>query len=226
VVPGTGVLNSAGDGYASSVSCSADSSCAAGGWYSTGTNEYEAFTSDMTPALLTQASLQITTTHGRVGTGIQLSTSGGSGLGPVTYSVTNGSARGCLVAEDFLTSTTAGTCLVTATKGFYLTYLPFSSTSSVEMDYPPKPRSLTVDFAGNGAALNFVAEKALDKLSRQLITGELLTITGYAKGNAKLARARAVIVRKALGVVFGLRVTIKTNTSLGVNTATVVTTRE
>jgi hypothetical protein len=226
VIPGTGALNTDGDGYASSISCSADSSCAVGGWYSTGTNDFQAFTSDMTPAFLTQAALHITATHGTVGTFLALSTSGGSGLGPVSYTVSNGSAGGCAVSDGFLSATTAGTCLVTATKGIDGTYLPISSTSAVEMNYPPKPHPLTIDFKSQSAALNTVAKKALYKLSRQLITGALLTITGYARGDAKLARSRALNVRTTLGVVYGLRVTVKTNTSVGINSATVVTNKE
>jgi hypothetical protein len=222
VVPGSGALNTYGDGYASSISCSADSSCATGGWYSTGNNDYQAFTSDLTPVLLTQAPLQITTTRGKVGTALELSTSGGSGTGPVTYTVTNGSAKGCAVSDGFLTSTTAGTCMVTATKGYDLTYLPLSSTAAVEMAYPPKPPPLTIAFTGTSSALSGAARKALGKLSQRLITGAFITVTG----NGALTQRRAVAVRTYLGVVFGLHVTIKTSTAVGVNSLLVVTTKE
>ena len=64
-----------------------------------------------------QAALIVTSTAGTYGTPLPLTTSGGSGTGVVTYAVANGTALGCAVSIlDQLTSTSAGTCVVTATK--------------------------------------------------------------------------------------------------------------
>ncbi len=53
-----------------------------------------------------------------------------------------------------------------------------------------------------------------------------LTINGFAKGDEPLARSRAAAVRAYLGIVFGLHVTIKTNTVADANSVTIVTDRE
>jgi two-component system nitrogen regulation sensor histidine kinase GlnL len=62
-----------------------------------------------------------------VGTPLALTTSGGSGNGAVTYTVTNGTATDCAESGGVLTATGFGTCIVTATKGSDSTYLPISS---------------------------------------------------------------------------------------------------
>jgi hypothetical protein len=49
------------------------------------------------------------------------------GTGAVTYVVTGGTASGCSVSGDVLSSTSAGTCLVTATKAADTNYNPTTS---------------------------------------------------------------------------------------------------
>ena len=81
-------------------------------------------------AKMVQAPLMVTSTAGVSGVGLVLSTSGGSGSGAVTYSVIDGTATGCAVsttAPYTLTSTTGGTCEVTATKAGDGTYAMVSS---------------------------------------------------------------------------------------------------
>ena len=63
-----------------------------------------------------QAPLTLTSTSGTYGSGLTLTTSGGSGTGSVSYSVANGTASGCSVTAGVLSVSSAGTCLVTATK--------------------------------------------------------------------------------------------------------------
>ncbi|MFZ0249564.1 MAG: hypothetical protein WAL61_06430, partial [Acidimicrobiales bacterium] len=73
-------------------------------------------------------------TSGTYGTALPLTTSGGSGTGAVTYTVTNGTATGCAISAATpykLTSTSAGTCNVTATKAGGTNYLPVSSAATV-----------------------------------------------------------------------------------------------
>src|ERR1039458_5391375 len=64
---------------------------------------------------------------------LKLVTSGGSGTGGLSFSVVNGSAKGCSVSGNSLTAQSAGTCLVTATKASDATYLAISSTAPVAM---------------------------------------------------------------------------------------------
>jgi hypothetical protein len=73
-------------------------------------------------ALQPQQGLTITSVEGVLNTPLTLVTSGGSGTGAVTYSVTAGTAAGCAVNGATLTSTTSGTCVVTATKASDSTY--------------------------------------------------------------------------------------------------------
>jgi len=68
--------------------------------------------------------LVISTTFGPGNLALTLSTTGGSGSGAVSYAATNGTATGCSVSGTTLTITTAGTCLVTATRASDGTYLP------------------------------------------------------------------------------------------------------
>ena len=60
---------------------------------------------------------------------LTLTSAGGAGSGAVTFSVTNGTASGCAIVAGVLSATSAGTCLVTATKAASGDYL--SATSSV-----------------------------------------------------------------------------------------------
>ncbi|MDQ6526589.1 right-handed parallel beta-helix repeat-containing protein [Nocardioides sp. LHD-245] len=75
-----------------------------------------------------QVPLNVTSTSGTVLTPLTLTTTGGSGTGSLTFATTNGTATGCAVASGVLNATTAGTCVVTATKAGDGTYSPISST--------------------------------------------------------------------------------------------------
>ncbi|MBK8459178.1 MAG: hypothetical protein IPL43_02295 [Micropruina sp.] len=69
--------------------------------------------------LAAQEPLVVTSTSGTFAQPLELTTSGGSGTGATTFEAANGTAAGCAVspAEPYLlSSTSAGTCLVTATK--------------------------------------------------------------------------------------------------------------
>jgi 6,7-dimethyl-8-ribityllumazine synthase len=85
----------------------------------------------VTFAQATQAALTITTLSGTFNVPLTLTTTGGAGTGAVTYAAVNGTATGCLVtsSSSSLSSTTAGTCLVTATKAADTNY---SAVSSVQ----------------------------------------------------------------------------------------------
>jgi hypothetical protein len=80
-----------------------------------------------------QNSLSISTLSGNYGTPIALSTTGGTGTGALSYSiVAGGSASGCtIVNTDSLTSTSSGTCQVTATKATDINYLSAISSTTI-----------------------------------------------------------------------------------------------
>jgi hypothetical protein len=74
-------------------------------------------------ALLPQETLTLTSNQrSPIGTPITMATSGGSGTGLMSYQVFDGTATGCAVSDGMLTSTTTGTCEVTATKAADSTY--------------------------------------------------------------------------------------------------------
>jgi hypothetical protein len=79
---------------------------------------------------IAQSALTLTSVSGVEGVPLTLAASGGSGTGAVTFSVSDGSASGCLITAGALSATSAGTCLVTATKAGDSTYLPISSTAT------------------------------------------------------------------------------------------------
>jgi hypothetical protein len=62
-----------------------------------------------------QATLNISSVIGTYGTELTLTTSGGTTNGSVTWGVSNGTASACSITSGKLSTTTAGTCIVTAT---------------------------------------------------------------------------------------------------------------
>ena len=175
------------------------------------------FTGDPTfvvtaPALLAQAPLRVTSTKGVVGSARTLAASGGSGTGLVSYSVADGTARGCAISGDSLNSTSAGTCVVTASKAADETYAGATITVSVSFATPlnKTPTPVAVTFKGNASTLSVVAKTQVEKLARQLVIGDTVTIVGYAKPDTLVATSRARAVETFLkGLV---NVTIKTTT--------------
>lgn len=83
-----------------------------------GSSNYESATLDYSFRIdrAEQAGLFITAPDGTVGNSVSLSTSGGDGAGVVTFTVGDGTATGCSVANGVLSSGTSGTCLVVAGK--------------------------------------------------------------------------------------------------------------
>jgi hypothetical protein len=221
--PGSDALNTAGGAQITAISCSADSGCGAGGYYASG-SQFQALVTDMAPLFIAQATLSLTSTSGKIGTALKLTTSGGSGTGAVTYSVVNGSAKGCAISGTSLKAASAGTCVVTVTKAGDSTYLAATSTKSVSMALPARPGAVTVQFVGSSSALSSAAKSALSALSKKLVKGASITVTGSAKGNARLAKSRASAVASYLSSRDQTHATIKT--SSGANSATVVTTKQ
>jgi hypothetical protein len=77
-----------------------------------------------------QATLSVSSLKGYLGTPLQLTTSGGSGTGAVTFTVVNGTATGCTISGSTLTATKVGTCIVTATKAAAMPYAAATSAAA------------------------------------------------------------------------------------------------
>jgi outer membrane protein OmpA-like peptidoglycan-associated protein len=69
--------------------------------------------------------------------------------------------------------------------------------------------SLTVTFAAGASALNGASVSALKQLARSLKNGEVLTSTGYARGDAALALRRATSVARYLESLARVHVTLR-----------------
>jgi hypothetical protein len=78
----------------------------------------------------TQNALSISDVSGDLNTGITLGTSGGSGTGSVSYTVTSGSAS-CSITSGVANARNAGTCSLTATKASDSNYLQKQITSTL-----------------------------------------------------------------------------------------------
>ncbi len=86
-----------------------------------------------------QGAIAITSTSVDFRHELVLTTSGGSGAGAVSYSVTSPGTALCVVSGDLLTSTRAGTCVVTAYKASDGTYAAASSLATTITVIAPAP---------------------------------------------------------------------------------------
>jgi hypothetical protein len=146
-----------------------------------------------------QAALVVSSVHATYGRSFALKTSGGSGTGTLSFTVTNGSATGCAIVGTTLKSATAGTCIVTASKSNDATYASASSSATtVTFAKLAIPRAVRVTFTNNSAALTGAARNAIVALIRKLTVHSVVSITGYAKGNAALAHRRAQVAETYL----------------------------
>jgi hypothetical protein len=149
---GTGALSySVVDGTASGCSVSAGvlSVSSAGTCLVTATQagdaNYNSASSPQTTVTFAQADqapLSLISTSGTYGAALTLTTSGGSGTGAVSYSVLDGTASGCSVTGGTLNASSAGSCLVTATKAADNDYNAVSSQSTT-VSIAQAPQSIT-----------------------------------------------------------------------------------
>jgi len=172
-----------------------------------------------------QSTLTITTLAGHIGTPLTLATSGDTGGGAVTYGVSNGSATGCAISGSSLKATSAGTCVVIATKAANGTNAAVSSPATT-ITFAPKistdsPVTLTVSFAAKSSTLSAESKKALRALATKLVDGASVTIDGYAKSDPVLAKSRAKAVADYLASLVKIHVTLKSVTGVSVDRATV-----
>ena len=98
-----------------------------------GDNNYESRSSVATLVTFakdTQNTLTVRDTSGDLDSGITLSTSGGSGTGTVSYSVTSGSAN-CSITSGIVNARFAGTCSLTTVKAADVNYLQKQVTNTL-----------------------------------------------------------------------------------------------
>jgi hypothetical protein len=184
-------------------------------------------TTTTTVSQITQTALRITTRSGYVGKSLVLRTAGGSGSGRVSYRVSNGTATGCKVSGQVLTAKSPGTCVVRATKAGDPTFTAISSPATrVALSKLAAHPHVIVGFSLNGATLSAGAKRALSSFSAQLASGARVTFTGYAKGNALLARSRAAAVANYLSRMVGIHVTSRAVTTSALHEVVVRTTKQ
>jgi hypothetical protein len=173
-------------------------------------------------------SLTISTLSGHVGTPLALSTNGDPDGGLVSFRANNGTATGCAVSGDSLGVKSAGTCIVTATKSAVganpaVSSLPTTITFAKKITTSP-PQNITVNFGAKSSALSSAAKKALRGFAVRLGEGHSVICTGYAKGNAKLAKDRAKAVANYLSSRTSVHLTLKSVTSVAEERVTITTT--
>jgi hypothetical protein len=118
-------------------------------------------TNTLTFIKATQSSIQVMSISGTYGTPIQLTTSGGSGSGAISYVVSDNGSASCVVNGTQLTFTSAGSCKVTATRDADSVFDARSSIST----------TITID-RSNQTPLS-VATSTGD-----LLTGIIVAVTG------------------------------------------------
>ena len=88
----------------------------------------------------------------------------------------------------------------------------------------PTPREVT--YSAGSTSLSSKAQRVLDALVKRLSAGSSITVVGYARDNAALARTRAEVVARFLAKHVSLRVIIRVVLTSSVNKVMVITTRE
>ena len=121
-----------------------------------------------------QSALVVSAASGRYGSTTTLATTGGSGSGAVTYDVVSGN---CSVAVDVLSATSAGNCVITATKASDGTYGSITSAQSTIVI----SNNSTISYSG-GAGVAGTLPSTEVKLTNETITvgsDNGITKTGY-----------------------------------------------
>jgi hypothetical protein len=139
-------------------------------------------TSYTSPAQLTvnkatQSNFSLSTVSGTYLTDLKLGSTGGSGAGAVTFAVTSSNAANCSIANiDSLTSTSAGTCQVVATKAGTTEFLPIYDTQTITLG--KASLQLTVSVSGSGTIKYGATASASFTTNRSLGTGNVAGRTG------------------------------------------------
>jgi hypothetical protein len=135
----------------SSGTCTVSATKAASGTYGSATTG----TVTITVSKLTQSALTFTATATMFGTNLTLSTSGGSGTGSVTYSLTSAGSAGCSLSGAVLSTSSVGSCTVSATKASDSTYNS-ATTGTVSITVTAVPTTTTTTTTTVAPALEIV----------------------------------------------------------------------
>ena len=142
-----------------------------------------------------QSALSVTSTSATFGNSLSLATSGGSGSGAVTYSVSNGTATGCSISGSTLTFTSAGTCLVTATKAADASYLAASSTATTFI-LAAKPVTVT----GSNRSISFGGSLTPGYTAGAMVGSDAIsTVTYTYQGTGSTTYGPSTTVPTAVG---------------------------
>ena len=146
---------------------------------------------------------------GILGTYFTIYTFGGSGDGQESLTVTNGTASGCTLMSIYLTASTSGTCLVTASKAASENYLGASSTFSVNLFYyVPEPAapvstmpSQIAIAAKNTWSVNATAGPTISSISPSSgPVGTVITITGTGLNGVDVIKIGRRLLTSITGV--------------------------
>jgi hypothetical protein len=173
---------------------------------------------------LAQSALVVSSVRATYGRSFALHTTGGSGTGGLNFTVANGTAAGCVLSGATLKSSTPGTCVVTATRANDATYASVSSAATtVTFAKLAVPHAVRLTFKNNSSALTGAARTAIVVLIRKLTIHSVVSITGYAKGNAALAHRRAAAAQTYLIQRLHVRVQLHWSTSSSTQSVIITT---
>ena len=154
-----------------------------------------------------QTALVVTSTSGYLDSPIILATSGGSGTGAVTFTVTNGTATGCVIIAGALSATAGGTCIVTATKAASAPYATASSAAT------------TVTISSAPKALRESGVITLGKTAHVTISG--YNFSGRPKAISNVAGFKAIVTRDT-GKSLSLTITVTGSSKPGVKVLSLI----
>jgi hypothetical protein len=142
---------------------------------------------------------------------------------PITMTITDPSVQSGATLY-VLTSTgveVAGTA--TADGSVTITFLTDPVFVVAQTALPARPATIALHFGATDGSLSAGAKEALTSLAKRLVAGATVTITGYAKGSARLARSRANAAAKYLFSRVKIHLTLKTVSNTTANKVTVAT---
>ena len=158
--------------------------------------------SPSSPVTPTAPRLVITTRAGRARLGLTLSTTGDDLGGELSYVAVDGTARGCRISASTLRSLTGGTCVVVA----YRAPSPSepavrSAPTTVVMSGAAvgvHPAQAAVSFLPASATVSGAGKATILAIARSMTSDSVVIITGFARGDPALARARGAAVSRFL----------------------------
>ena len=194
----------------------------------------------VTPATVPDAPSNVTVTNATASTtsgsmAVSWNSPDTDGGSPITsYTATDGNGHSCtyVVASPETDTCTVNNLAVGTSYSFSVTAINSAGTSSSSaisnsvVALPPLPTSVTISFARTGKTLSAASMTSLKALCAKLVAGAQVVVTGYARGNTALARARALAVKNFMVERVAIHVTTKTDTQVTKNWAVVAATKQ